>query len=68
MNNQPYPASSTRPVLPDYSFPDGSSTQFPSKEYGWNLDSMIFPYSLRTPESEFGRRSYDLLKLEVSHE
>ena len=24
-----------------------------------------FPYSQRTPESDFGRRSYDLPKLEV---
>ena len=35
--------------------------------YIWILDSMGFPYSARTLESEFGRRSYDLPKLEVIH-
>ena len=33
--------------------------------YIWILDSMGFPYSPRTPKSEFGQRSYDLSKLKV---
>ena len=41
------------------------------KAHGWNLDSMGFPYSLKTPKTEFRRRSYGHLKLEamtiVSH-
>ena len=35
--------------------------------YGWILDSKVFPWSLRTSETEFRRRSYDRLKLEASH-
>ena len=43
------------------------SSNFEKHIYRWILDSMGFPKSPRTPESEFGRRSYDLLKLEVIH-
>ena len=68
MTNQLYPAGSTRPALPNYSFPSCSSTQCHLHGYGYNIDSMGFPYSLRTPKSEFGRRSYHLPNLEVRHE
>ena len=40
----------------------------PPQEHGYNHDSMGFPYSPRTPEMEFRRRSYDLPKLEVTHD
>ena len=66
MTRQPYPAS--LPYLPERSFPTGSSTHCPPKASGWELDSMVFPKSPRTPESEFGRESYDLPKSEVMHD
>ena len=53
------------PYLLERPFPACSGTQCPSEISGWKLDSMGFPWSLRTPESDFGRRSYDLPKLEV---
>ena len=56
------------PHLPGRLFPAGSDTQCPQKGYGWKVDSMGFPLSPRTPESEFGRESYDLPKLEVTHD
>ena len=32
--------------------------------YGWILDSKGFPESIRTPKTEYERRSYDCPKLE----
>ena len=55
------------PYFPERPFLDGSETYFPPKASGLKFDSMGFPWSLRTPELEFGRRSYDLPKLEVTH-
>ena len=66
MTRQPYPAG--LPYLSKRPFPTRSGTQCPPKESGWNIDSMGFPWSPRTPESEFGRRSYDLPKFEVTHD
>ena len=66
MTKQPYPAS--LPYLPECSFLDNSRIHYPPRESGWKLDSMGFQLSLRTPESEFGRGSYDLPKLEVMHD
>ena len=53
------------PYLPERPFPAGSNTHCPLKTSRLNLDSMGFPKSPRTLESEFRRRSYDLPKLEV---
>ena len=66
MTKQPYPDS--LPYLPERPFPASSSTHYPPKTSNWKLDSMVFPWSPRTPESEFGRSSYDLPKLEVTHD
>ena len=41
-------------------------TFYPPQAYEWILDSMDFSYSPRTPKTKFGRRSYDLPKLEVT--
>ena len=66
MTRQPYPDS--LPDLPESLSRASSSTQCPHQAYGWNLDSMGFPSSLRTQKTEFGQRSYDLSKLEVMHD
>ena len=66
MTRQPYLDS--LPDLPGSLFPARFSIHCHPQAYGWNIDSMGFPYSLRTPETEFVRRSYDLPKLEVSHD
>ena len=39
------------------------STKFHPQACGKILDSSIFPYSLRTPETDFGRGSYGHSKL-----
>ena len=56
------------PYLLGRPFPAVSDTHYPPKGSGWKFDSMGFPYSPRTPESEFGREIYDLSKLEVTHD
>ena len=56
------------PYLPRWPFPAGSETHYPPKASGWKFDPMGFPWSPRTPESEFGRESYDLPKLEVTQD
>ena len=66
MTKQSYPDS--LPYLPERPFPTGSGTHFHPKTSFWKLDSMGFPWSPRTPKSEFGRRNYDLPKLEVTHD
>ena len=63
MTKQSYPGS--LPYLLGRPFSDGSEIHYPPKESGWKFDSMGFTWSPRTHESEFGRRSYDLPKLEV---
>ena len=63
MTRLPYPDS--LPYLPERPFPADSDTHCPLKASCWKLDSMDFPYSPRTPKSEFGQESYDLPKLEV---
>ena len=66
MTRQPYPDS--LPDLPECPFLASSSTHCPPQEFGWNRDSMGFPYSPITLKTEFGRRSYDLPKFEVTHD
>ena len=66
MTKKSHPGS--LPYLPKGPFPTGSETHYPPKASGWKFDSMEFPWSPRTPESEFGRRSYDLPKLEVTQD
>ena len=63
MTKQSHPGS--LPYLPERPFPAGSEIHFPSKVSDWKVDLMGFPWSPRTSESEFGRRSYDLPKFEV---
>ena len=66
ITRQPY--SDSLPYLPEFPFPASSSTHCPPQTSELNLDSMGFPYSLRTPETESRRESYDLPKLEVTHD
>ena len=56
------------PYFPGRPFPVSSEIHCPPKASGWKVDSLGFPYSIRTPELEFGRESYDLPKLEVTHD
>ena len=56
------------PYFPGRPFPALSDIHFHPKGYGWKFDSMGFPKSPRTPESEFERESYDLPKFEVTHD
>ena len=43
-------------------------THCPPQAYVWNLDSMGFPYSLRTPETMFGQRSYGRPKFKANNQ
>ena len=43
-------------------------THCPPQAHGWNLDSMGFPYSTRTPETEFRRKSYGRPKLGANNQ
>ena len=63
MTKQSHPGS--LPYLSEWPFPTSSEIHFPPKVSGWKVDLMSFPWSSRTSESEFGRRSYDLPKFEV---
>ena len=66
MTKLSHPGSS--PYLPGQLFPAGSDTQCPPKGSVWKVDSMFFPLSPITPKSGYGQRSYDLPKLEVTHD
>ena len=66
MTRKPHPDS--LPNLPESPFLASFSTHCSPQAYGLNLDSMGFPWSLRTPKMEFGRRIYDLPKLEITHD
>ena len=54
------------PYFLERPFSTSSGTQYHPRTFGWKLDSMVFPWSPRTPESKFGRESYGL-QIWMSH-